>query len=181
METKKCTKCNLEKNTCDFYKNSKSKDGLKSWCIECHKKDSKSREEQYNKKRRLYRLTHKEESKEKKKVYYIENKDKILLDNALWRQTFKGRLLSYKRAAEKRGIEWGLTDDEFQTFWGLPCSYCGDEIETIGIDRIENDKGYHLKNCTPCCTTCNTLKMTMDKNIFIEKIKQIIKNLNIEL
>lgn len=177
MEIKKCTKCGETKSVNDFYKNSKSKDGLKTWCKVCHLADSKKREKNYNEKRRLYRLEHKEEYRQKKKVYYIENKDKILSDNSQWRKTFNGRLLSYQRSAKKRNIEWLLTEDDFKTFWGVPCNYCGDEIETIGIDRIDNEKPYILENCTSCCSTCNKMKLDLTHEKFINKIKQILNNL----
>jgi hypothetical protein len=179
METKKCTKCGEIKNTCEFYKNSKSKDGLKTWCKTCHLEDSRKREKNYNEKRREYRLKNREEYRENKKKYYNDNKEKILNGNALWRQTFNGRLLSYKRAAKARNVEWLLSDEEFNLFWNKPCSDCGCEIETVGIDRLESDKGYFLENCVSCCSTCNKMKMELSKDDFINKIKEIIKFLNL--
>ena len=110
---KRCPKCETEKETTEFYKNKRTKDGLKSWCKECHLNDSRSREEKYNETRRKYREEHKEESREKKRVYYNNNKEKILEDNRQWRQTFKGRLLSYMRSATKRDIPWLLSEGDF--------------------------------------------------------------------
>lgn len=173
MESKKCTKCGELKLLEDYFKSKKYKDGHRSQCKVCESKANLARQSKYN--RTDY--YHSEEYKEIKRIYYENNKDKVLSDNAAWRQTFKGRLLSYKRAAKKRNIEWGLSDEEFKSFWQQPCTYCGCEIDTIGIDRIENDKGYVLKNCTPCCSTCNTMKMSMDKTVFIETIKRILTNL----
>ena len=37
MENKICSKCKIEKNFCEFYYQSKSKDGKKSSCKECTK------------------------------------------------------------------------------------------------------------------------------------------------
>ena len=181
METKKCTKCGNEKHVTEFYKNSKSKDGLKTWCKLCHLEDSRNREKKYNEKRKLYRLNHKEEYRENKRNYYKNNKEQILSNNSSCRQTFNGRLLSYKRAAKERNIEWLLTDEEFKLFWQQPCSYCGDKIETIGIDRKDNNKGYLIENCISCCSICNTMKMTLTKEGFINKIKQILTNLKEKL
>lgn len=180
METKKCTKCGEIKSTTEFYKNSRSKDGLKTWCKICHLEDSKKREKKYNEKRRLYRLENKEEYRVKKRVYYLENKEKILSDNSQWRKSFNGRLLSYQRSAKKRNIEWLLTENEFKSFWNVPCTYCGAEIDTIGIDRINNDKPYVLDNCTSCCSTCNKMKLDLSQEVFINKIKQILTNFKIE-
>ena len=175
METKKCNKCGLDKNKTEFFKSKRNKDGCRSHCKVCENKANLSRQSRYSELRKEYRQG--ETYKEIKRQYYKDNIEKILTDNAAWRQTFKGRLQSYKRAAKKRGVEWLLTDDEFKSFWQQPCSYCGDGIETIGIDRVDNACGYKLNNCTSCCTTCNTMKMILTKEEFIIKIKTILKNL----
>jgi len=174
MEVKKCSKCGEEKPKDEFFKSPRNKDGCRSQCKTCENKANLARQGRY--KRTEYYQSG--DYKEIKRNYYKNNKEKILSENAAWRQTFNGRLLSYKKAAKKRNIEWELTDDEFKTFWQQPCSYCGEEIETIGIDRIDNDKSYQFDNCTPCCTTCNTMKMTLSKTQFINKIKLILNNLN---
>lgn len=174
---KTCTKCEIKKLSSEFYADKRKSDGLRSWCKECQKADNRKREKKYNETRRLYRLEHKEEARAKKKIYYENNKDVILAKNSAWRQTFKGRLLSYKRSAKKRGIEWLLSDDEFESFWGKACEYCGDEIDTIGIDRVDNNLCYEIDNCKSCCSVCNVMKSTLSENDFINKIKQIINNL----
>lgn len=178
MENKKrCPKCGEEKERSFFHKNKQTKDGLKCWCKACVLIDNKSREEKYNLTRKAYRQG--ETYKEIKRNYYKTNTQKILTDNAAWRQTFKGRLLSYKRAAKKRNIGWLLSDDEFKQYWQQPCYYCGIDIETIGIDRIENDKGYFVENCVPCCTICNSMKMSLSQYEFTNKIKKIITHLKL--
>jgi hypothetical protein len=168
-----CTKCKVEKPATEFYKDKRKTDGLRSWCIECQKQDNKKRESSYNETRRNYRLTHKEESRSKKRDYYKQNKEVILANNSKWRQTFNGRLLSYKVSATKRGFDWLLTDEEFASFWQKDCFYCGDEIKTIGIDRIDSTRGYTLSNLVPCCTQCNIMKMDYSNKEFLNKIKQI--------
>ena len=56
---KKCTKCKTPKDFNCFYKEKKSKDGLRSWCKECDKKRGHSR--------------------------YLKNKDHCLEMNKKWR------------------------------------------------------------------------------------------------
>jgi hypothetical protein len=68
METKICRKCNEEKKSCEFGKNNQNKDGLKSYCNECRKLESK-----------LYRENNKEKRSETLKKYYKNNKEKELL------------------------------------------------------------------------------------------------------
>lgn len=171
---KTCTKCKTEKSVSEFYKSSKSKDGLRTWCKSCQLNDNKKRESKYNETRRLYRETHKAENRRKKKKYYQENRDKILESNSKWRKsTINGRLNSYKRSALKRNIEWQLSYDEFISFWGKNCSYCGDKIETVGIDRIDSLKGYVLENIVPCCYHCNIIKMHYSREEFLNQINKI--------
>jgi hypothetical protein len=177
METKKCTKCHEEKSKGEFFKSPRNKNGFRSQCKVCENKANLARQSKYS--RTEYYQS--DVYKEVKRNYYKNNSEKILIDNAAWRQTLKGRLLSYKIAAKKRNIEWSLTDEEFESFWQKPCTYCGDEIKTVGIDRLENDKGYYLENCTSCCSTCNTMKLAMTKTEFIEKIKIILINLKEKL
>lgn len=85
--------------------------------------------------------------------------------------------MSYKRSAKARNINWCLSDEEFNSFWGKPCSYCDEPINTIGIDRLDNSIGYLFENCTSCCSICNYMKMTFTKTEFIVHITKILKNL----
>ncbi len=176
METKKCSKCECDKELSEFFKSKRNKDGVRSQCKICESKSNNLRESKYRKLRKKYRQT--ETYKQIKRDYYQNNKEKILSENANWRQTFKGRLLSYKRAAKKRNIEWLLSEDEFKSFWGINCSYCNCDIKTIGIDRIENEKPYTIDNCQSCCSTCNSMKMDLSEDEFINIIKKILRHLN---
>mgnify|MGYP002132230727 CR=1 FL=1 len=81
--------------------------------------------------------------------------------------TFRSRLNYWQRGAECRGIVWALTEDEFASLWGLPCTYCGGSIETIGIDRKNSNIGYRLHNCVPCCSRCNMMKGSRSTEEFV--------------
>lgn len=49
-----------------------------------------------------------------------------------------------------------------------------------GIDRVDSNKGYHIDNCVPCCTSCNYAKHKLSQKEFYDKIKKIYHNLNLE-
>lgn len=83
----------------------------------------------------------------------------------------------YKSGAKKRGIEFNLTKDEFMSLWQKVCYYCGSSIETIGIDRIDSNYGYSISNVVPCCAICNTMKLALPRDVFVEHCRKIIKNL----
>lgn len=89
------------------------------------------------------------------------------------------RYLAYKKTSYVRGINFNLSFEQFLTFWNKPCNYCGSKIDGVGIDRVDNKIGYELKNCVPCCTRCNTYKMTDYTSDFFSHIKQIYKHSNL--
>lgn len=88
------------------------------------------------------------------------------------------RFNCYLRSSKVRNLEWNLTLDEFLSFWGLPCTYCGDNIETVGIDRIDSQKGYSKDNCVPCCEICNEMKLDYSVVDWMTKMKRIITHSN---
>ena len=58
-------------------------------------------------------------------------------------------------------------------FGKKPCYYCGSEIETVGIDRVDNKIGYEFDNCVPCCGLCNKMKNSYNSKKFVEHCKKI--------
>lgn len=89
--------------------------------------------------------------------------------------TQKGRYTGIKAQAVTRGYNFDLTFDEFLTFWNKPCYYCHNKINGVGIDRLDNTKGYNLDNCVPCCIICNRAKNTLSVSDFISHCKKIVE------
>lgn len=87
------------------------------------------------------------------------------------------RYRQYQDSAKSRGLEFALTFDEFCSFWKKDCTYCGSEIETIGLDRIDSSIGYNIDNVVPCCWSCNRMKLNMDSEEFIEHIIKIFDHI----
>lgn len=96
----------------------------------------------------------------------------------------------YKRSALKRKLEFTISRDEFRLLTKQTCRYCGIEPQTIqtyghktgsyiynGVDRVNNDIGYTLKNCVACCPMCNYAKKTHTEEYFIEWIKRAYRHL----
>jgi hypothetical protein len=73
----------------------------------------------------------------------------------------------------KAGIVFNLTFDQFMEHWQKPCSYCGEVIPTIGLDRVDNDRGYEPSNVVPCCEHCNALKGTTTLAEFLSRCTRI--------
>ena len=122
---------------------------------------------------------------EKRKKWYKENREKICAERREYYQENKEMLKGYDykeeakykrcaREAKKRGIAFELTCEEFSEFWQKPCSYCGAEIKTAGLDRVNNNFGYLYDNVVSCCWTCNYMKRTTGKMEFIEHCRKIV-------
>ena len=85
----------------------------------------------------------------------------------------------YHHGAIERKLEFTLTKEDFESIIINNCYYCKSKpTKYSGIDRFDNNEGYTLENCVPCCTTCNFLKHTLSYDDFILQIKKIYNHLN---
>ncbi len=85
----------------------------------------------------------------------------------------RGMFTMYRCDAERRGIKFEVTIEQFGSFWQKPCEYCGDSIATIGVDRIDNTLGYSVPNMAACCTVCNKMKLDQTLDGFIAQCRRI--------
>lgn len=170
---KQCSKCKQKLIFDKFYQDKRKNDGYKSWCKKCVLEDNSKREYKYKNTRKKYRENSKSKAATNKRNYYKENKDKILDQNKNWRLTKKGRFHSYKKGAENRGLSFDLTEKEFLQFWKKPCYYCGSNIETIGLDRLDSNIGYKISNIVPCCEICNKMKLILNYEEFLNHVEKI--------
>jgi hypothetical protein len=126
--------------------------------------------------------------------YELENKRK-LPGEASWNRMFR----IYKRNAKRYNREFSLTLQEFKEICNKKCQYCSklprhynpckydytyseeakerQWIYANGIDRIDNNKGYILSNCSPCCERCNSMKEKLSFEEFKIHIKNIFETL----
>jgi hypothetical protein len=169
--------CGQRKEVTEFHKNSRSSDGLHSYCKECNKL--------------------------KAKLFNNTEKGKLNVKRAVNRQTKKGyykygngAINNMSISAKKRGIEFNLTERELKSWWLQvedKCNYCGitikeyrelrdfiqsysgtnwkikrfkkffkqeahSKINDMTIDRKDNSKGYEISNIVKACWFCNSLK-----------------------
>ena len=102
---------------------------------------------------------------------------------------FNNLLYTYKKSAEKRGIFFDLTNEQFRKITKQNCHYCGKKPSQIhsagkkkrfngywvhnGIDRIDDGMGYIFSNVVSACKRCNYSKQGMTKSEFLEMIREI--------
>lgn len=97
---------------------------------------------------------------------------------------FYSRLYSLKYEARSRRVEWGvdLTDEMCYKMITGRCTYCNiapdeKDLQSLhGIDRIDNTIGYTVENTTGCCGTCNNMKLTYSRDLFVIKCNQVSKH-----
>jgi 5-methylcytosine-specific restriction endonuclease McrA len=105
---------------------------------------------------------------------------------------FNRMLIVVKHHAKKRGLEFKLTEEQVKKLNKSACFYCGlpssnkvreydnhgkhrcnGVYEYNGIDRIDNNKGYVMDNCVPCCKVCNRAKNAMSMDDFLVWIQRL--------
>ena len=97
--------------------------------------------------------------------------------------SFTGRYNTYKRGARSRGLDFLLSQDEFDLITQKPCYYCGEYEKRYfdepysGIDRVDSSKGYDIENVLPCCETCNRMKLDYNTSFWLNKMQKIIKHM----
>lgn len=98
--------------------------------------------------------------------------------------------LNYKANANKRNLEWGLSEEEFVQITTRNCFYCksvptnsvrrGNSATPFvysGVDRKDNTMGYTIDNSVPCCKRCNIAKANMTIVEFTNWIRSVYNNL----
>lgn len=91
---------------------------------------------------------------------------------------------SYKSGARKRNLEFQLSLDKFINLISQNCFYCNSkpnnnyrELLYNGIDRLDNNIGYNIENCVPCCWLCNRIKLSLNIEDFANHIKKVYTNM----
>jgi len=162
----KCVKCNLFKNPDSFY-NAKNSSGKNSKCKSCvlgHEIITYFKSDTHLECRKCRTIKPIEEFASHETTCKQCNKVKHSLERQAYLDANpkipRERHSKYKRHAEERNIIFNITPEEFNAIVSGKCTYCGTD-QKIGIDRYDNNVGYILSNCVPCCGTCNFIKRTM--------------------
>jgi len=165
---KKCTHCKEVKCETDFAKTPANLDGRHSWCKACVNDNKRTRyAKDVGYRNRLRETRRKYLATETGKIYQKRGAAKFA-------KSPKGKYKSYKNHAKYKQCGFYLSFVEFMTFWQQSCFYCGDSIETIGLDRIDNTKGYTMGNVVPCCEPCNKAKLTRTVKEFINHCQRVV-------
>ena len=95
------------------------------------------------------------------------------------RQTPRVRFVSLRKGAKDRGYDWTLNYEDTSGLLLDDCHYCGkhsiEEVKMHGLDRVDNDRGYHMDNVVTCCEQCNSAKSAQTYEYFIQQAHNIAK------
>lgn len=179
-----CSKCKTYLHPNQFHKSKKSKTGCVSKCKHC----SKTQPTKYDKFKyakctlchTVQELSMFRPSNNKRghtcRCIKCLNKAGINTGNLSCEQSNKYKYY-YKRAISK-SLDFYISPEEFRSLVCKPCHYCGIK-ENIGLDRYNNDNGYTISNCVPCCSKCNMAKYTQTYEEFIALVKSVYVHLNL--
>lgn len=113
---------------------------------------------------------------------------------------------AYRKHARNKSREWGLTTEEFRQIILKNCFWCNKEpaprnaypgikqrelvsketfdrawINTNGVDRVDNSKGYTKENSVPCCVECNYSKSNRTAKEFFDHCKMVVDHISKKL
>lgn len=89
----------------------------------------------------------------------------------------KNRFTRQRKKALHKGKSWNLSLEEYSAMVILPCTFCGEvKFETgVGLDRLDNSKGYTVGNVQPACRACNLLRGLFPIDLFFEQVSKVYK------
>ena len=92
----------------------------------------------------------------------------------------KTRYRVYRKRASNKGLNFDLSLEEFSDLTSLVCYYCNQltfEKTYVGLDRIDNSKGYSRDSLVPCCKRCNYMRWTLNQKDFLNHVERIYEHL----
>jgi 5-methylcytosine-specific restriction endonuclease McrA len=96
----------------------------------------------------------------------------------------------YRASAKKRGYDFDLSFEAFQTLARQHCFYCNappgntgaqksahSKYAYSGIDRVDNSQGYTTDNCVASCKDCNLAKNNKPQSYFLNWVQRVSRHM----
>lgn len=110
--TKKCCKCDKEKQLTCFHKQKASSDGHKSWCKECTRAydriNKQKNQEKIKEQQKKYRKKHKEHLNEQRKIWGSNNPEKVKANAKKYRKNNKDKINEKRKQKRHNNINFKL-------------------------------------------------------------------------
>ncbi len=150
----------------------------KQYQKEYHKTYYLNNKAKIDEKNKKYAKAHPDRIVKTVQAYVKRNKGLVSAYNAAYTRNAQGRFRTLIYRATERGLMIDITFEQFKVITSLPCRYCGTSPEYVGIDRIDNNKGYLFSNAAPCCKSCNMMKKDMSVFDFLSHVQKIVTHEN---
>jgi len=169
---KTCSKCEQSKPKSDFFKDKKSKDGLRSSCKACHNAYCRAwyavHSEEHGANAREYAKAHLEQHRASAKVYREAHPDEEAKRHRVYRkahpeEAWSHRHIGYAKRWSANG-QFSLQQwTDLKAKYGNKCLCCGrkeKEIKLASDHVIPLSKGGSnwIENIQPLCQSCNSSK-----------------------
>jgi hypothetical protein len=153
MKKKKCRDCGLTKLLKDFCWNSKKRKLRFPYCKACH----------------IIR----------NRAYYKSHRKKILARCKILNKSIHRRFNSARAKAKNYSQSWSITERQYTLLITQPCYYCNNNLDRpvengIGLDRLDNNKGYDIDNIVSCCKMCNYIKGIFISHIEMKEVAKLL-------
>ena len=113
---------------------------------------------------------------ENAKQWRDRNPEKVATNNQSRLENIKIHYSNYKRSANDKNLDFGLSSDVFVEIVKAPCYYCGtiQDKGFNGIDRLNSEVGYIADNCVSACSMCNYMKASLSVDAFLGRVEHIL-------
>lgn len=128
-------------------KNCTLKHHAKGLCKAHYNKELNKKDPDYNKKQVKAQIRWRKNNPKRNKEVSLQ-----------YRTSIKGRFGYAKRSSKRRKKNWNISFNFYKNIIDNACVYCNEYEENgtgIGLDRIDNNKGYEENNVVRCCGQCN--------------------------
>lgn len=151
----------------------KNKEKVREYLVNYSPKWYQKNKLKHDERGKLWLKNNPEKAKAIRERFKANNPDKIKDYFVKYEKQNKAKFRMVKHSAKTRNYEFALSTENFENIVNKPCKYCGEDNKRMGIDRIDNTKGYTLENSAPCCTNCNMMKKALTVESFLSHIKKI--------
>ena len=171
---KRCTRCQMTKDTSAFYRDARRSDGLKSHCKSCHNLSARrwqlANRERDLQNKRDYIASRREDPEyvsRERRAFSVWRDANLEHHRALGRDWHRqnrdqSKLNSHARRARIAAAQQG-DPEAFRDYVAIlrndPCAYCGAPAEVVDhIDAISSGGTNAWDNLTAACRACNSSK-----------------------
>lgn len=88
------------------------------------------------------------------------------------------RYIKLRKSAGQRGKIFELGFERFCQLQTESCHYCGGEVETTGLDRVDPSDGYKDENVVRCCIMCNMGKHIYAAEAYLAHCRKVVEYQN---